>query len=81
MAVYRSPVERASSALHLRRVRGQSALARQGRGAVILLGGNDRLAASALANRLQGWFDARMVEVCAPPPGDPGLEARPFLQP
>lgn len=81
MASPRSALDRASSALHLRLLRVQSRLARQGRGAVILVGGNDRLAASALANRLQGWFDARLVEVCAPSPRDPALAGRPFLWP
>lgn len=81
MAASRSAIDRASSALHLRLLRLQSGLARRGRGAVILLGGNDRLAASALANRLQGWFDARTVEVCAPSADDPASEGRPFLWP
>ncbi len=81
MATSRPAIDRASSALHLRLLRLQSRLARQGRGAVLLLGGNDRLAASALANRLQGWFDARTVEVCAPVFGAPDLEGRPFLRP
>jgi len=81
MASPRPAVDRASSSLHLRLLKVQGRLARQGRGAVILLGGNDRLAASALANRLQGWFDARSVEVCAPDPLDPALEGRPFLWP
>jgi polyphosphate kinase 2 (PPK2 family) len=81
MASARLSLDRASSALHLRLLKAQSSLARQGRGGVILIGGNDRLAASALANRLQGWFDARTVEVCAPDEGDASLEGRPFLWP
>jgi polyphosphate kinase 2 (PPK2 family) len=81
MAPARSALDRASSALHLRLLKVQSRLTQQGRGAVLLLGGNDRLAASALANRLQGWFDARSVEVCAPLANDHCLEGRPFLWP
>lgn len=81
MATARPAIDRASSALHLRLLKVQSRLAQQGRGAVLLLGGNDRLAASALANRLQGWFDARSVEVCAPGRADPAHEGRPFLWP
>lgn len=73
--------ERAASALHLRLLRLQRRLAAEGRGGVILIGGNDRLAASGLANRLQEWFDARHVEVCAPVPGDPCHGGRPFLWP
>ena len=73
--------ERAASALHLRLLRAQRRLAAEGRGAVILIGGNDRLAASGFANRLQEWFDARTVEVCAPLPGDPCHGGRPFLWP
>ncbi len=73
--------DRAASALHLRLLRLQRRLIADGRGAVILVGGNDRLAASGFANRLQEWFDARLVDVCAPVAGDPCQGGRPFLWP
>jgi len=73
--------ERAASALHLRLLRLQRRLVADGRGAVVLIGGNDRLAASGFANRLQEWLDARLVDVCAPLPDDPCHGGRPFLWP
>jgi polyphosphate kinase 2 (PPK2 family) len=62
----RSALERARSALHLRLLAAQRRLVTQGRAAVIVLGGNDRLAASTLANQLTEWFDSRTVRICAP---------------
>ena len=59
--VSRSALERARSALHLRLLAAQRRLESTGRGAVILLGGNDRLGASALAHQLSEWFDSRRV--------------------
>lgn len=66
MAPTRSALERARSALHLRLLAAQRRLVAQGRSAVIVLGGNDRLAASELANQLTEWFDSRTVRICAP---------------
>ena len=75
----RSALERARSALHLRLLAAQRRLAAKGQAAVIVLGGNDRLATSELANQLTEWFDARTVRICAPTDADrPG---RPFLWP
>jgi len=75
----RSALERARSALHLRLLAAQRRLAAEQRGAVLVLGGNDRLAASELANQLTEWFDARTVRICAPTE-DAGA-GRPFLWP
>lgn len=81
MANPRTDQDRAASALHLKVLRLQRRLIAQGRGAVVLIGGNDRLAASGLANRLLEWLDTRMVEVVAPLAEDPSLQGRPFLWP
>ena len=81
MPAKRLAVDKAYSALHLRLLAVQRRLASQGRPAVILVGGNDRLSASSFANRLQEWFDSRTVEVCAPLEGDPSSAGRPFLWP
>jgi polyphosphate:AMP phosphotransferase len=75
----RSALERARSALHLRLLAAQRRLTKDRRGAVIVLGGDDRLAASELANQLTEWFDARTVRICAPDDG--AAEGRPFLWP
>ena len=75
----RSALERARSALHLRLLAAQRRLAAEGRSAVLVLGGNDRLAASQLANQLTEWFDSRTVRLCAPEPG--AHPRRPFLWP
>lgn len=75
----RSALERARSALHLRLLAAQRRLGVRRYGAVIVLGGNDRLAASQLANQLTEWFDARTVRICAPDPTIP--DGRPFLWP
>lgn len=75
----RSVLERSRSALHLRLLAAQRRLAAKQYGAVIVLGGNDRLAASELANQLTEWFDARTVRVCAPDAAS--AEGRPFLWP
>ena len=75
----RSVLERSRSALHLRLLAAQRRLADKQYGAVIVLGGNDRLAASELANQLTEWFDARTVRVCAPVGAS--AEGRPFLWP
>lgn len=77
----RDAMDKAFSALHLRLLGVQRRLVAQGRPAVILVGGNDRLSASAFANRLQEWFDARTIEFCAPFDGDPCHGNRPFLWP
>ncbi len=77
----RSVLERARSALHLRLLAAQRKLAAGGRGAVILLGGNDRLGASELANQLTEWFDSRHVRICAPDAASADLRGRPFLWP
>jgi polyphosphate:AMP phosphotransferase len=75
----RSVLERSRSALHLRLLAAQRRLAEKQYGAIIVIGGNDRLAASELANQLTEWFDARTVRVCAP---DTASSAgRPFLWP
>jgi len=75
----RSVLERSRSALHLRLLAAQRRLAEKQQGAIIVIGGNDRLAASELANQLTEWFDARTVRVCAP---DMASSAgRPFLWP
>jgi polyphosphate:AMP phosphotransferase len=75
----RSVLERSRSALHLRLLAAQRRLAEKQQGAIIVIGGNDRLAASELANQLTEWFDARTVRVCAP---DTASSAgRPFLWP
>ena len=75
----RSVLERSRSALHLRLLAAQRRLADKQQGAIIVLGGNDRLAASELANQLTEWFDARTVRVCAPDAFS--AEGRPFLWP
>lgn len=62
----RSALERSRSALHLRLLAAQRRLVTKQQGAVIVLGGNDRLAASQLANQLTEWFDSRTVRICAP---------------
>lgn len=79
--VSRSALERARSTLHLRLLAAQRRLVTEERGAVILLGGNDRLAASALANQLTEWFDARTVHLCAPTEKSAEGVGRPFLWP
>lgn len=81
MPLRRAAMDKAFSALHLRLLAVQRRLVAQGRPAVILVGGNDRLSASAFANRLQEWFDARSLECCAPLDGDPCHGQRPFLWP
>lgn len=75
----RSVLERSRSALHLRLLAAQRRLATKQYGAVIVIGGNDRLAASELANQLTEWFDARTVRVCAP--DATSAAGRPFLWP
>ena len=77
----RSALERARSALHLRLLAAQRRLESQHYGAVIVLGGNDRLAASALANQLTEWFDSRTVRICAPDDTSVEIAGRPFLWP
>ncbi len=77
----RPALERARSTLHLRLLAAQQRLVTAGRGAVILLGGNDRLAASALANQLTEWLDSRTVQLCAPDEQAAELAGRPFLWP
>ena len=62
----RSALERSRSALHLRLLAAQRRLATKQQSAVIVIGGNDRLAASELANQLTEWFDSRSVRICAP---------------
>ena len=46
---------------------------------MIVIGGCDRLAASALANQLTEWFDSRTVRICAPDAAS--IDGRPFLWP
>ena len=75
----RSALERARSALHLRLLAAQRRLVAKPHGAIIVLGGNDRLAASELANQLTEWFDARTVRICAPDATTPA--GQPFLWP
>ena len=75
----RSVLERSRSALHLRLLAAQRRLAAKQYGAIIVIGGNDRLAASELANQLTEWFDARTVRVCAPDAAS--AAGRPFLWP
>jgi len=81
MAPSRSALDRARSALHLRLLAAQRRLTTERRGAVIVLGGNDRLGASELANQLTEWFDSRTVRLCAPDEHEAGLAGRPFLWP
>jgi len=75
----RSVLERSRSALHLRLLAAQRRLVSKQYGAIIVIGGNDRLAASELANQLTEWFDARTVRVCAPDAAS--AAGRPFLWP
>ncbi len=75
----RSALERARSALHLRLLAAQRRLVAKQQSAVIVLGGNDRLAASELANQLTEWFDSRTVRICAPEAH--AHPRRPFLWP
>jgi polyphosphate:AMP phosphotransferase len=75
----RSVLERSRSALHLRLLAAQRRLTEKQQGAIIVLGGNDRLAASELANQLTEWLDARTVRVCAPDASS--AAGRPFLWP
>ncbi len=79
--VSRSALERARSALHLRLLAAQRRLEAAHHGAVILVGGNDRLGASELANQLTEWFDSRRVRICAPDEASAELKGRPFLWP
>ncbi len=81
MAPTRSALDRARSALHLRLLAAQRRLTTERRGAVIVIGGNDRLGASELANQLTEWFDSRTVRICAPDERSPTLAGRPFLWP
>ena len=81
MANSRSALDRARSALHLRLLGAQRKLVARGGGAVILLGGNDRLGASELANQLSEWFDSRLVSLCAPDEASHELLGRPFFWP
>lgn len=77
----RSALERSRSALHLRLLAAQRRLVTKKQSAVILLGGNDRLAASELANQLTEWFDSRSVHICAPLPLAKENSGHPFLWP
>lgn len=79
MATAPSATDQARSALHLRLLAAQRRLTEKRHGALIVIGGNDRLGASELANQLTEWFDSRTVRVCAPDPAD--AEGRPFLWP
>ncbi|MFM8904218.1 MAG: hypothetical protein ACKOIB_03080, partial [Verrucomicrobiota bacterium] len=79
MATAPGATERARSKLHLRLLAAQRRLVAQRHGAIIVIGGNDRLAVSELANQLTEWFDSRTVRVCAPDLAGP--EGRPFLWP
>ena len=79
--VSRSALERARSALHLRLLAAQRRLESANHGAVIVIGGNDRLGASELANQLTEWFDSRRVRICAPDEASAELKGRPFLWP
>ncbi len=79
MAPVRNAIERARSALHLRLLAAQRRLTAKSRGALIVIGGNDRLGASGLANQLTEWFDSRTVRICAP--DLTSADGRPFLRP
>ncbi|MGA0133942.1 MAG: polyphosphate:AMP phosphotransferase [Opitutales bacterium] len=79
MATSPGAIDRARSRLHLRLLAAQRGLEARGHGAVIVIGGNDRLGASELANQLTEWFDSRTVRVCAPDLA--GQKGRPFLWP
>lgn len=81
MATSRSALDRARSALHLRLLGAQRKLVDRKGGAVILLGGNDRLGASELANQLSEWFDSRAISICAPDETAKELAGRPFFWP
>jgi polyphosphate kinase 2 (PPK2 family) len=48
---------------------------------MIVIGGNDQLAASQFANQLTEWLDSRTVRICAPDVHSPELTGRPFLWP
>lgn len=79
MATARSATDRARSSLHLRLLAAQRRLTAKRRGALIVIGGNDRLGASELANQLTEWFDSRTVRICAP--DLTSADGRPFLWP
>jgi len=77
----RSAIDRARSALHLRLLSLQRRASEKNYGVIILIGGNDRLGASELANQLHEWFDARFVRLCAPDIDQPEVTQKPFLWP
>lgn len=77
----RTAIERARSALHLRLLALQRRAIEKRHGVMILIGGNDRLGASELANQLHEWFDARFVRLCAPDVQSPEITRKPFLWP
>lgn len=77
----RSATDRARSALHLRLLALQRRAIEKNRGVIILIGGNDRLGASELANQLHEWLDARLVRLCAPDVELPEVTQKPFLWP
>lgn len=74
-------IEKARSALHLRLLSLQHRIINHHAGAMIVIGGNDRLAASELANQLTEWFDSRLVRICAPDNSLVENKLRPFLCP
>jgi polyphosphate:AMP phosphotransferase len=77
----RSAIDRARSALHLRILALQKRASEKHRAVMILIGGNDRLGASELANQLHEWFDARFVRLCAPDLHSAEVTQKPFLWP
>ena len=81
MSTSRSALEQSRSALHLRLLTAQRRLATQKYGAMIIIGGNDQLAASQFANQLTEWLDSRSVRICAPDENTAELKGRPFLWP
>ena len=77
----RTLIEKAQSALHLRLLALQRRMVARRAGALIVIGGNDRLGGSELANQLTEWFDSRTVRICSPDTALAEIEAKPFLWP
>ena len=77
----RTLIEKAQSALHLRLLALQRRIVARRTGAMIVIGGNDRLGGSELANQLTEWFDSRTVRICSPDTALAEIETKPFLWP
>ncbi len=77
----RTLIEKAQSALHLRLLALQRRIVARRASAMIVIGGNDRLGGSELANQLTEWFDSRTVRICSPDTALAEIETKPFLWP